>query len=182
MKIAIARLSRDNLPDYFQVHSAANGTDWCFCSAWWVPTWEGWSKRTAEANLDIRQEHFTQGNFDGYLFYVEDQPVGWCQVGPRDRLEKLRTAYDLSPDPEVWAFSCFLLTPAYRGRGLAHTFLESVLADLSRQGIRRVQAFPRGGDGLEKHEIWTGPESIYRRVDFLLKKDGQRGPVLEKRL
>ena len=182
MKTAIARLSRDNLPDYFQVHSKANGADWCFCSAWWVPTWDGWSERTAEANLAVRREHFSQGIFDGYLFYADNQPMGWCQVGPRDRLEKLQAAYDLSPDPEVWAFSCFLLAPAYRGRGLAHTFLEAVLADLIRQGVRRVQAFPKRGDGLENHEHWTGPESIYLRAGFLFKKDGQRGAVLEKRL
>jgi hypothetical protein len=64
MQPSIARLTRDTLPDFFGVHSAANGADWCFCSAWWLPTWEGWGERSAEENHTVRQTQFDQGIFD----------------------------------------------------------------------------------------------------------------------
>ncbi len=141
MQIMIAPLDKKTLADFYQVHSAANQAGWCFCAAWWVPTWEGWGDRTAAENRSARQAQFDLGEFDGYLLYVDGAPAGWCQCGPRDRLPKLVSQFNLPPDPHVWAVTCFLVTPAYRGQGLARQLLEAVLQELKSCGVQRVQGF-----------------------------------------
>ncbi len=70
-------------PDFFRLHSEANGCGWCCCVAWWTPTWEGWGERTAEENLRLREALFDRGEHDGYILYLDHEPVGWCQAGPR---------------------------------------------------------------------------------------------------
>lgn len=161
------------------MHSAANGADWCFCTAWWVPTWEGWGEREAEKNRRLRESLFDRGCFDGYLLYADGEAVGWCQVGRRDRLTKLCRAYDFAPDPDIWAITCFLLAPAYRGRGLAHTLLREVLADLNQKGVKVIQAFPRKGPGLSAGEVWTGTPGLFEAAGFRPVMEDPRRPVYQ---
>jgi GNAT superfamily N-acetyltransferase len=165
------------MDDFYRVHSPENEAGWCFCAAWWTSSWQGWGERTEAQNLALREELMRTGGADGYLFYLDGEPVGWCQCLLRDRLPKLGAAYALEPDTEMWALSCFLLAPKLRGRGLGHVFLALVLADLRARGVERVQAFPRRGLGLPAEDVWTGPEGLFRRAGFHLERDDERLPV-----
>ncbi len=177
MEFSIALLEKQTLADFFQVHSAACEADWCFCTAWWVPTWSGWGDRTAAENRALRQDLFDRGEYDGYLLYAGGQPAGWCQCGPRDRLAKLVRQFDLKPDPQVWAITCLLLAPERRGQGLARRFLQAILRDLQDRGVEKVQGFPRRGDELSAGEVWTGPERLFQGAGFSIERDDPRRPI-----
>jgi GNAT superfamily N-acetyltransferase len=167
---------------FFALHHPANGEGWCFCVAWWVASWEGWGDRSASDNRVLRDNLLAAGHYDGYLAFDGARAVGWMQVGPRGRLERLPTMFNLAPDPDAWSITCLLLLPAYRHRGLAHAFLAAVLDDLARRGVRRVQAFPRAGGALDDGEVWNGPETLYRKAGFVLVQDGERRRVYSKEL
>ena len=130
--------------DFFRVHSDANGHGWCRCVAWWVNTWEGWSERTAEQNLAVREQLLARGEYDGYVLCVDREPVAWCQAGSRDRLRKLVDQLALRPDPSTWGVMCLFVAPAHRGRGLASTLLREALVDMRRRGVDGVEASPNG--------------------------------------
>lgn len=159
--------------DFLHLHSSANGAGWCRCVAWWVPTWEGWGDRTAEDNAALRDRLCESGEYDGYLAYAHDEPVGWCQAGRRDRLAKLVGQLVLAPDPATWAITCLLVAPAWRGRGVAHALVAGALADMRRRGAKRVEAYPRS-DGLETtpEDVWTGPSSLFRAAGFTTVRPG----------
>lgn len=164
----ISRLSSANLSDFYTVHCSDNGTGWCYCAAWWVPTWEGWGDRPAEQNRALRESLFNQGEYDGYLCYDEEErPVAWAQVGPRDRLVKLISQFNLEPDADAWAMSCFLVLPQLRRRGIAQAFLERILDDLRGRNVARVEAYPRRGADLDELELWMGPQEIFHRAGFI---------------
>lgn len=177
-RVEIARLDPSRRADFFRVHCDANGCGWCQCVAWWVPTWDGWGERTAGENRRLRDELFDRGEYDGYLLYVDGAPAGWCQAGPRDRLAKLVRQYGRPPEPETWAVTCFQIAPSHRRRGLASRLLAEVLADLRRRGARRVEAFPKRAAEFDPLEMWTGPESLYRKAGFCPIEDRPRGPVM----
>ena len=178
--LELQRLELDRVPDFFRLHSDPSlDGGWCYCVAWWVPTWEGWGQRSAVENRALREDLFAAGQLDGYLCYDAGAPIAWCQCGPRDRLPKLCVGYGLEPAPDVWAFTCFLVLPAWRRRGVARHLLDFALRDLSAQGVRRFQGFPRRGAGLEDGEAWTGPESLFRAAGFRPESEGPRGPIYE---
>ena len=134
-----------------------------------MPPWEEWADRTPDQNRALREALLERGEYDGYLLYADGAPVGWCQVGPRDRLAKLVR----------WAITCFLIAPGFRGQGLARALLEAVLADLRRRGdVRRVEAFPRRGAGGDVLALWNGPEALFRATGFSVVKDDPVRPVL----
>ena len=155
------------------------GRGHCFCTAWWVPTWEEWKRRTPAENRAAREDLLRRGERDGYLLLDGGAPVGWCQVGPRDRLAKLVAQYALAPDPDAYAITCFEVAPSHRGRGAAARLLGGVLADLRARGVRRVQGFPRPGTGLEPGQAWTGPEALFRAAGFREVARAERGPVMQ---
>jgi len=166
MEKEVYRLDESRKGDFYKLHSALNGAAWCFCVAWWVPTWEGWPERQAMQNRQLRERLFKDGEYDGYLLYVNDKPVGWCQVGSRDRLEKLVKQFDLSPSPQTWAITCFLIAPAYRRRGLACYMLSEILKDLKKRNVKRVEAFPKTGSDCQTEDLWTGPAKIFLEAGF----------------
>ncbi|MCP3916432.1 MAG: GNAT family N-acetyltransferase [bacterium] len=148
----------------------------CHCVAWWVPTWDGWGARTEEQNSALRQKLYDRGEYDGYLAYDGDEPVGWCQVGARDRLEKLREQFELAPDPHTWAITCFYVRESSRRSGVARTLLWRILDDLPEQGARRVEAFPKRGHSVG--EMWNGPEALFIEHGFQVVREDALRPVL----
>jgi GNAT superfamily N-acetyltransferase len=143
-----------------------------------VPTWKGWGERTAEDNRSVRESLCEAGEYDGYLLYNDGEPVAWCQAGPRDRLKKLVSQFQLDPSPDTWAITCFLVAPGFRRRGLASYLLRHVIADLRDRGVRRVEAFPKRGETLSEGDLWNGPEAMFRRAGFGLVRDDPTRPTL----
>ncbi len=177
MKLSVHRLDENRRDDFFEVHSEEYGHGWCFCTAWWTKSWKGWSDRTADENRELRTLVIRTGESDGYLLYADERPIGWCQCLQRDRLEKLRTSYNLDKDRDAWAITCLFIIPEYREMGLAHYFLAAILSDLKKKGIKYVQAFPRRGENLPAGEVWTGPESLFVKAGFELYCDHPAYPI-----
>lgn len=182
MKIEVRKLDNDLINDFYSLHCEKNGEGWCNCVAWWVPTWDGWDQRTKEQNRKFRDNLFAQGEYDGYLLYVDGVPAGWGQCGARDRLIKLCSQFSFLPDPSVHAITCFMVAPQFRKQGLAHKLLSAVLDDLKHQGVIRVQAYPKRGNALKDGSVWMGPESLYMKAGFLVLKEGEHTITLEKAL
>jgi len=183
-KLEVRRLTPELEEDFYKYHGRES-EGWCFCVAWIVPGWVGWSDRTAEENRAVRGLQFLAGKHDGYLLYLDGEPVGWCQAAPVDRFPKLAAlavdsqSGDSTPD---YAISCFSIHPRLRKQGLAHRLLSEVLDDLAARGVKRVQAFPRCGRGLAADEVWTGPEPLYRKARFIVARDEKERPVFVKEL
>jgi GNAT superfamily N-acetyltransferase len=178
MEWRVERLTAKSVPDFYRLHSERCDAGWCRCVAWWVPSWEGWGERTAEENLRLRQELFARGEHDGYLLYEGEEPIAWCQVGPRDRLEKLRAQFDLEPDARAWAISCILVAPKHRRSGVSRRLLHAVLADLRTSGVTCVEAFPRRGELDDELELWNGPAAIFREAGFEVVKEDEKRLVM----
>ena len=172
-RYSVERFCAERREDFYRAHG-----DWCFCVAWHVPTWDGWGDRTAEQNRGLRERLCDSGEYDGYLLYDGDEPVGWCQVGPRDRLAKLRTQFALEPAPENWAITCFQIHPDHRRRGCARRLLTAVLADLRARGVACVEAFPKRGPDLDVDDLWNGPEAMFLAAGFTVTRDDDARPVL----
>ncbi len=182
MDLKVAPLDADRREDFYKIHCKENKHGWCYCVAWWAPSWEAWNLRSAEENRRMREQLFDSNIFDGYLLYDGENPIGWVQVGPRDQWHKLRLEYNLDPDPEAYAIGCFVIAPKYREIGLGHYLLEQVLADLKRKGIKYVQGFPRRGEKLAVDDLWTGPERFFEKAEFELERDDPKYPVYRKNL
>jgi GNAT superfamily N-acetyltransferase len=177
-QVTVKPLSKDSVSDFYKINCQENGLGWCHCVAWWTKTWEEFANRSQEDNEKQRTELFSHGQYDGYILYIDEKPVGWCQTGPRDRLEKLVPQYELIRNDSTWAITCISIIPDFRGMGLTNRFVKEVLDNLKERGVTQVQAFPVRGT----QDPWTGPESVYKRAGFAMIKDHPQRPIYEKLL
>jgi GNAT superfamily N-acetyltransferase len=181
VSIRVERFAPERVADFRRVHSDENGAGWCRCVAWWVPAWDGWGERTAEENAALREALCAGGEYDGLLAYDGADPVGWCQLGPRDRLEKLVAQLELEPDPAVWAVTCFLVVPAARRRGVAAALLHAAVEEARTQGASRLEGYPRAA-AEDPGELWTGPAELYLRAGFEEIRPGTPRSVFSRAL
>ena len=166
MSVRIERFRPELRDEFRSLHSDANDAGWCRCVAWWVPTWDGWGERTPEENAALRESLCDAGEYDGLLAFDDDLPVGWCQVGPRDRLAKLVTQLELEPDASVWAVTCFVVAPSHRRRGVAALLLAEAVATARDSGARSIEGYPRTGSTHDDGGVWTGPAALFASAGF----------------
>jgi GNAT superfamily N-acetyltransferase len=115
----------------------------------------------------------------GYLAYVGNTPVGWCNAAPR----KLLHALDDEPTPDsetVGAIICFLVEPSYRGQGIARLLLEAACAGLRNQGLRIAEANPRTASTTPAANHF-GPLDLYLSAGFTVHREDEDGSVYVRR-
>jgi hypothetical protein len=61
----------------------------------------------------------SRGRVPGLLAYLDDRPVGWCSVEPREAFGMLARSRILRPvdDQRVWLIVCFFVHKDDRGSG-----------------------------------------------------------------
>jgi len=175
--VTVKRVTHETERDFYRIHCDATDNGWCHCVAWWVPTWEGWSERTADQNAALRRQLFDGGTHDGYLVHADDQLAGWVQAWQRDAFAKLANQFGVASDEDAWMIGCVLILPGFRGGGVARQALAQVVADLRLRGARSIDAYPKRGAS-DAGELWNGPESTYRALGFKVVKDDAKRPVL----
>lgn len=174
-QISVRKLTKDNVGDFYQINCEENELGWCHCVAWWCDSWETFANRSQSENEKQRSDLFAAGQYDGYVLYADEKPIGWCQAGPRDRHTKLLSQYELEPDQDVWSITCVSVIPEFRGMGLSHRFVQEVVADLEKEGVAKIQGFPVRGT----KDPWTGPESSFKRAGFSIVATKANRPIYE---
>jgi GNAT superfamily N-acetyltransferase len=109
------------------------------------------------------------GTSPGLVGYVEEAPVGWISLGPREDYLKLARSPVMKPvdDTEVWSIVCTFVARARRGQGLQHELLGAAVEYARSQGVRTLEAYPvdkptRSHDDF----MFFGSRSLYERAGF----------------
>lgn len=164
--LCIKRMNKETIGDFSELLSKPP-EGWCWCVAWEVATWDGWGDRSAEENRTLRETLWKNGSYHGYLFYMDDAPIGWCRVGPTQTWPKLCATRKVEPASGLYCFTCFGMKPEYRRRGFLGELFSMMIADLESLGVGELVAFPKNIDGtVPDGEIWNGPRSVFLENGF----------------
>jgi GNAT superfamily N-acetyltransferase len=99
--------------------------------------------------------------------------VGWMKLAPRALLPKLLRrgpyrALEREDGGGVWSVGCFLVHPAWRGKGVARALLAAAPAEARARGARVLEAYPRTStEELRDDEVWMGPEELLVSAGFV---------------
>lgn len=169
----IRRLTPDLLPDYlsFFDHDAfPDNPGWagCYCHYFHADhASRNWEDRPGEANRAAAAGLIRSGKLHGYLAYVQDRVIGWCQAAPRLMIPNLqkeegRLQEDLD---RIGAIVCFVIAPSHRRRGIGRALLAGACDGLRAQGLAIVEAYPRK-EANSAAANYHGPMAMYRQAGF----------------
>lgn len=99
----------------------------------------------------------------GRVAYVDDEPAGFVLYAP-PALVPRSVAFPTSPvSPDAVLLMTLRVLPRFTGAGLARMLIQAVAKDLTRRGVRAVEAFGLAfpSSQIDPHEVRTARE--YRR-------------------
>lgn len=154
----------------------------CRCAFWRVrgSDWSGW---TREANRAVLEGLADRDPAPGLVAFAGDRAVGWVSVGPRedyDRLEHSRVLARIDDRP-VWSIVCFVVSRAWRGRGVASALLEAAVRYAAEHGATLVEAYPvdTAGRRVPAANAYMGALPMYEQAGFevVARQQWQRSGV-----
>jgi GNAT superfamily N-acetyltransferase len=179
-------LSPDTWKDFarlFEKHGGVWGGCWCM----YYHTTHGWSGRSAKQNRKEKELLVRAGKSHGVLVYDEDteQPVGWCQFGPREELPRVerKRGYKDKGEDALWRVTCFFIDKDHRKRGVAREALRAALEVMERRGAKTVEAYPL--ETRERYQpsfLWAGTKSLFSQFGFRQTQKLGKAVVMSKRI
>jgi GNAT superfamily N-acetyltransferase len=191
-KVTVKPLSGDLLDDYFKFFDTVAFSDheewsWCYCTFYHLD-------ESAEAALDgtgkegmrnCAKTLIRDGALQGYLAYLDDTIVGWCNAGEKSNFPRLRTRKELwdadDSTVKIKSIVCFTVAPAMRGKGIAAQLLDRVCSDAAAEGFSCIEAYPvKGGRDCFYH--YHGPLQLYAKKGFSVYRDFENDMIVRKAL
>lgn len=188
MQLKIKKLTPDLAEDYvhfFDVtpHDNQVEENKCYCVTWRSD--ESYA-RNPNHWFDTREErrrHATEfvqdGSIQGYLAFVGEEIVGWCNANADCNLGLgyLRAFWDIeqpAAGQRIKSVFCFVIAPHMQRKGVATQLLQRVCQDAAAEGFDFVQAYVYEDPNAVPHDF-RGPLAMYLGCGFSIhsRRDGR---------
>jgi GNAT superfamily N-acetyltransferase len=173
MQITVYPLDSSRLEDYlafFDREAFTDNPEWagCYCLFYHLPD-PGWEARTGAQNREGAAALIRSGGLQGWLAYDVSRPIGWCNTNAKERFARLAAENAqwgaAVPGERVLSVVCFVVAPAYRGRGVARALLQEACTGAARAGYQWAEAYPRKVDR-NAAQAYHGPLALYLSEGF----------------
>jgi GNAT superfamily N-acetyltransferase len=170
-----------NLEALFGVRGACGG---CWCM-YWVLKRSVFDALKGEANKAALRAMVESGEVPGIVGYLDEEPVAWCAIQPRECYPVLERSRILAPvdDQAVWSIVCLFVAKQQRRKGIMVRMLESAAAYAGEQGAAIVEGYPVEPmkPDMPAAFAWTGIASAYRQAGFVeVARRSETRPVMRR--
>lgn len=174
-------LTRRDWPCIETLFGANGACAGCWCMWWRVPMGgKTWAAAKGAPNRDAFRALVESGRASGVLAFRDDEPVGWCAVGPRAEFPRIERSKALSRDwsPRTWSLNCLYVPARHRGQGVARALVGAAVELARRGGAREVEAYPQmlaPGERQANAFVWTGVPALFQPLGFRPQHAPARG-------
>lgn len=106
----------------------------------------------------------------GVVTYLDGEPVGWCNIGPRAEIPRLAQSKLMPPvdDVPVWSIVCVVVRSGFRRRGVTAHLIEGAVAYAAANGAPAVEAHPvdPGDTRMDLTMAFVGTRAMFERNGF----------------
>lgn len=159
-------LTVDRFPDMEAVFGERGVARSCFCMHWRRPDGGFEDKRD---NRDRFADITAQGRPPGLLGYIDNEPKGWVQVGPRHDFPTIQRSRLLKPvdDIEPWSINCFVVRSGQRRQGIGKGLLAAAIDYALSEGAQVIEAYPVDGERASVVDYFTGTIGMFAEHGFV---------------
>lgn len=186
MNLTIKSLTPELLDDFlyfFDNIKFSENPHWskCYCYSFhFTGTNEEWTK---DRNRAAASDFIKKKKMKGYIAYDDEKPVGWCNVNKRENFQRLKKIYDFDTysEEKTGSIVCFLISPEYRGKGIATKILQRIISDYKKAGYHNLEAYPGKGN-LSNESQYKGPLAMYKKNGFRIIKELDKNSIVTLKL
>ena len=182
MKIQYKVLSDENWNDFENLFGERGACGGCWCMFWRVTHKEFETNKGAN-NKSKMKNLVNQGKQIGIIFYIDNQPIGWCSFAPREdfvRLEKSRILKSIDKQ-KVWSIVCFFIDMRYRRKGYSVELLKSVINFAKKNKVEILEGYPVDAKSNDSPDVfmYTGLMQQYLKAGFVeVSRPSQRRSIM----
>lgn len=170
-------IDTETWPDFEALMESKGSPHNCWCTAWIVVDKENQRAEKSEKKASIKKR-IKNGIPVGLLAYLNDEPIGWCAVAPR---ETYRTLGGDETKENVWSIVCFFIKRDYRRQGLSKIFLNEAMNFAKKHGAEYIEGYPVAQDSPSYR--FMGFKPTFEKADFkFIKNAGARRNVMLRTL
>lgn len=174
--IALRDVGADRISDiqrFFDAEAFAGNPEWaaCYCMFHHLGVESpAWSLRGFEQNRAEMTDRICAGTTTGVLAYVDGEVAGWCNATVRTEFPDHLDSGG-APDEQVGSIVCFLVSPPYRGHGVAKALLDGACEMLAKRGMTVVEGYPRA-EVASPQAAYRGTRELFAAAGFEMVGDG----------
>jgi GNAT superfamily N-acetyltransferase len=174
MKPEIRPVTPDRWDDLVELFGDRGAYSGCWCM-WWRLTSAEFDKRHGTGTRRGLKRLVDTGRVPGLLAYLDDHPVGWVSVAPREEFGRIERSRQLRPvdDRPVWSIVCFYIDRKSRGRGVGSALLRGAVEYAAGKGAEVVEAYPvdTKNRNIPAAELFTGTVEMFEAAGFQIVAD-----------
>lgn len=142
----------------------------CWCMLWRLRR-KQFDSQKGDGNRKAMKAIVASGASPGLLGYLDDRPVGWCAVAPRENYLALSRSRVLTPvdDQPCWSVSCLFVHREYRNKGISIQLLRAALDYAHENGAQILEGYPvqpKGARPIPPAFAWTGIPKGFESAGF----------------
>ena len=189
LEIIVKPLSPKLIKDFLNFFDNVAFTDnpeWggCYCHFYhFAGDMEQWDECTKDYNRNATENLIKERIMMGFLAFINNEPVGWCNVNFKDAYEKtpIDSEPEDGPEGKIASVVCFLIAPVHRRKGVSRKLLKHAIKTLKEEGFAWIEAYPRKGDLSDAHS-YHGPVSLFDSEGFIIVKEDEHFLLMRKSL
>lgn len=127
----------------------SDGDRGCWCQAWRGVD-SAFGRGEPGRNRMLLESQLAGGDFaPGLIAYLDDEPVGWVGLGPRQAMPRLVNSRTIPrvDDLPIWSIGCFKIRVGYRRKGVATALLAGAVEHARAAGAPAIEAYPIDPEG-----------------------------------
>ena len=154
---------------------------------WWRLSRSQFEAHKGDANRRALRRLVEGGAVPGLLAYCDDQPAGWCCLGPRTAFPALDRSRVLAriDDQPVWSIVCFFVARSHRHQSLSLWLAQAAVDYARASGAAIVEAYPidPSSPAYPDPYAYTGLLSTFIRTGFSeVARRSPTRPIVRSRL
>ncbi|GAB3337061.1 GNAT family N-acetyltransferase [Larkinella ripae] len=176
-KPTVKPVSKNNWADFEALFQSKGGPGYCWCMAWRK------TKEELKHNTSANRKRWMKERVDdrtpvGLLAYLDQEPIAWCSIAPRDTYQRLGGDESLE---DVWSIACFFIKKENRGQRLTEVLIGEAKKYAKKKGAKYLEAYPVEPDSPSYRHMGFVP--MFEKTDFsFVKKAGSRRHVMTCKL
>lgn len=152
----------------------------CACMYWRRPSGGFPDDRLAEDRL---RDVTATSPPPGLVGYLDDVPVGWVALGPREAFPTLDRSRALArvDDTPVWSVNCFVTRVGYRRQGIGDAMLQAAVEYARHLGVTVLEGYPWDAPTSSAVNLYTGTRGMFTGFEEVARRRAHR-PIVRLNL
>ncbi len=175
-------VEKSHWKDFEELFGERGACGGCWCMAWRLKAKE-FEKQKGAGNKDAMKNIINNNEKPGIICYLNDKPIAWCSVAPREKFVRLENSKVLAKvdDKSVWSITCLFISKPYRRQGLSAELLKGVIEFCRQEKAKVLEAYPVEpyNDSIPAAFAWTGIPSAFEKAGFkVVTRRSPKRPIM----